>query len=126
MLAKEEALKKVQERELAIERRKKQKERELKKYLADDQETNDESHITNYLEILDSFRSKPSVNDKIIGIVPVFAPWSSLQKFKYKVKIQPGSGKKGNVLEMPLIILPLERWIQQVVILTLIGHKNEN
>ena len=98
VLAKEEALKKVQERELAIERRKKQKERELKKYLADDQETNDESHITNYLEILDSFRSKPSVNDKIIGIVPVFAPWSSLQKFKYKVKIQPGSGKKGKCI----------------------------
>lgn len=98
ILAKEEALKKVQERELAIERRNKQKERELHKYLANDNENNDESHITNYLEILDSFVPKPSPKDVIAGIVPVFAPWSSLQKFKYKVKIQPGSGKKGKCI----------------------------
>ena len=63
-----------------------------------DEETNNESHIVNYLEILDSFTAKPSTKDTIVGLVPVFAPWSALQKFKYKVKIQPGSGKKGKCI----------------------------
>ena len=63
-----------------------------------DEETDNESHIVNYLEILDSFTAKPSTKDTIVGLVPVFAPWSALQKFKYKVKIQPGSGKKGKCI----------------------------
>ncbi|EMG49031.1 mtr1 Ribosome quality control complex subunit 2 [Candida maltosa Xu316] len=97
--AKDEAIKKIQDREAALKRKEKQKERELQKYLnMEDEDTNDESHITNYLEILDSFAPKPSANDKIISMVPVFAPWAALQKFKYKVKIQPGTGKKGKCI----------------------------
>lgn len=81
----------------ASERRKKQDTREYFKYLT--QETNeDESSVTNYLEILDSFISKSQVNDQFIAAVPVFAPWSSLGKFKYKVKIMPGIGKKGKAV----------------------------
>ena len=100
-LEKSESVKKQQQKEMILERKKKQKERELQKYLLgddNDEETNDESHIVNYLEILDSFTAKPSTKDTIVGLVPVFAPWSALQKFKYKVKIQPGSGKKGKCI----------------------------
>ncbi|KAF6072015.1 hypothetical protein FOB64_000961 [Candida albicans] len=99
---KSELVKKQQQKEVILERKKKQKERELQKYLLgddnNDEETNNESHIVNYLEILDSFTAKPSTKDTIVGLVPVFAPWSALQKFKYKVKIQPGSGKKGKCI----------------------------
>jgi predicted ribosome quality control (RQC) complex YloA/Tae2 family protein len=81
----------------ASERRKKQDSREYFKYLT--QETNeDESSVTNYLEILDSFISRAQVSDQFIAAVPVFAPWSSLGKFKYKVKIMPGIGKKGKAV----------------------------
>lgn len=101
-LEKSESVKKQQQKEVILERKKKQKERELQKYLLgddnNDEETNNESHIVNYLEILDSFTAKPSTKDTIVGLVPVFAPWSALQKFKYKVKIQPGSGKKGKCI----------------------------
>ncbi|KAG7662825.1 uncharacterized protein J8A68_003680 [[Candida] subhashii] len=89
-----EAAKRLEEKEAAKERRRKQEAKEYQKYIMDEVDS-DESHITNYLEILDSFVSKPSPKDSIINIIPVFAPWQSLQKFKYKVKIQPGSGKKG-------------------------------
>ncbi|QID88418.1 RQC (ribosome quality control complex) component [Saccharomyces pastorianus] len=43
---------------------------------------------------------KPSLDkdDVVIDIVPVFAPWPALQKYKYKVKIQPGSAKKTKTL----------------------------
>lgn len=43
---------------------------------------------------------KPSLDkdDVVIDIVPVFAPWPALLKYKYKVKIQPGSAKKTKTL----------------------------
>lgn len=31
-------------------------------------------------------------------LIPTFAPWLSLQKYKYKVKIQPGNGKAGKLM----------------------------
>ncbi|CAI5756103.1 unnamed protein product [Candida verbasci] len=94
-----EAIKKIKEKELLAERKKKQEEREFQNYLMNnDSEDNNEATTTNYLQILDSFTSKPSTEDKIINLVPVFAPWASLQKFKYKVKIQPGGGKKGKCI----------------------------
>ena len=46
----------------------------------------------------EKFRSelKPCLdkNDEVLDIVPVFAPWPALLKYKYKVKIQPGTAKK--------------------------------
>lgn len=75
---------------------KKAEERELKRYL--EKEDDEDSSDVNYLELLDSLVSKPNRNDNIAAVVPVFAPWSSLNRFKYKVKIQPGLGKKGKSL----------------------------
>lgn len=78
-------------------RRKKEDEREYQKYLANDEES--ESSVINYLEILDSFLEKPQPTDVITNLIPVFAPWASLNKFKYKVKVQPGDGKKGKAVK---------------------------
>lgn len=71
-------------------------ERELQKYLQNEED--EDSSDVDYLQLLDSFVSKPAKSDVIGALVPVFAPWSSLSKFKYKVKIQPGLGKKGKSL----------------------------
>lgn len=71
-------------------------ERELQKYLQNEED--EDSSDKNYLELLDSFVSKPAKSDTIAAVVPVFAPWFALNKFKYKVKIQPGLGKKGKGL----------------------------
>lgn len=72
-------------------------ERELQRYL---KEENDEENAigSNYLELLDSLTSKPAKDDTVASLVPVFAPWASMAKFKYKVKLQPGLGKKGKCL----------------------------
>lgn len=40
----------------------------------------------------------PNKTDKIIDCVPIFAPWSALNKFTYKVKLQPGNLKKGKTV----------------------------
>lgn len=82
---------------LNAERRKNQEEREYRKYIMEEA-NEDESSVVNYLEILDSFISKPQPDDCLVNLVPVFAPWSALTKFKYKVKIQPGGGKKGKCI----------------------------
>ncbi len=53
---------------------------------------------------LDTLVGTPMVGDEIIEAIPVCAPWNAMGKFKYKVKFQPGSVKKGKavkeVLEM--------------------------
>lgn len=54
---------------------------------------------------LDSLVGTPLVGDEIVEVVPVCAPWAAMAKCKYKVKIQPGSTKKGKALKEIL-----ERW----------------
>ena len=41
----------------------------------------------------------PEPGDEIIAAIPVCAPWSALSRNKYKVKLQPGSMKKGKALK---------------------------
>lgn len=40
----------------------------------------------------------PKAKDNIVDCIPVFAPWSALNKYKYKAKVTPGSNKKGKSL----------------------------
>ncbi|CAK9436406.1 uncharacterized protein LODBEIA_P09640 [Lodderomyces beijingensis] len=75
-----------------LERRKQHHQQDVEKYLLDDQAATD---LAQYFETMDELVPKPLASDTIIDLVPVFAPWSALQKFKYKVKIQPGLAKKG-------------------------------
>ena len=82
-------------------RKAKQEQREYLKYMREEV-NEDESSMVNYLDILDSFIAKPQPSDKLVAIVPVFAPWYSLNKFKYKVKIQPGMAKKGKSINETL------------------------
>lgn len=89
---------KQQQQQQAAQRKMKQDAKEYLKYIMAGDDTSDELSETNYLDILDGFLSKPQKGDKFIGCVPVFAPWMSLGKFKYKVKIQPGTGKKGKCI----------------------------
>lgn len=77
------------------EDRKRNEEREYKKYIMEEDK---ESSLSNYLEILDSILPKPNSEDVLVNAIPVFAPWGALSRFKYKVKIQPGTGKKGKCI----------------------------
>lgn len=85
---------KYNQQRTAEQRDRKAEERELQKYLDTDEDVFDES----FLSMLDSLIAKPSKDDTIATAVPVFAPWAALAKFKYKVKVQPGMGKKGKSL----------------------------
>ncbi|KAI2698028.1 hypothetical protein CBS147332_8583 [Penicillium roqueforti] len=41
----------------------------------------------------------PTIDDEIIAAIPVCAPWAALGRYKYKVKLQPGSVKKGKAVK---------------------------
>lgn len=47
----------------------------------------------------------PKDESHLIAAVPMFAPWSSLQKAKYKVKIVPGTMKKGKATQEAVRIM---------------------
>lgn len=41
----------------------------------------------------------PTAEDEILAAIPVCAPWGALGKYKYKVKLQPGTVKKGKAVK---------------------------
>lgn len=41
----------------------------------------------------------PHPEDEILAAIPVCAPWAALGRYKYRVKIQPGSVKKGKAVK---------------------------
>lgn len=50
------------------------------------------------LTSLDALIGTPLAGDEILEALPVCAPWAALNKFKYKVKLQPGQQKKGKAV----------------------------
>ncbi|KAF2495396.1 hypothetical protein BU16DRAFT_389303 [Lophium mytilinum] len=48
---------------------------------------------------LDAFIGRPLPGDELLEAIPVCAPWSALASYKYKVKLQPGSTKKGKAVK---------------------------
>ncbi|KAF2000511.1 serologically defined colon cancer antigen 1 [Amniculicola lignicola CBS 123094] len=62
-------------------------------------EAADDEAIVQSLRNLDAFTGRPMVGDEILSAFPVCAPWSALSTFKYKVKMQPGSLKRGKAVK---------------------------
>lgn len=54
--------------------------------------------VDNYHLNISGLLSSPNKTDKVFDCIPVFAPWSALNKYAYKVKLQPGSLKKGKTV----------------------------
>lgn len=51
------------------------------------------------LSVLDSFTPNPLPEDIIHFAIPVCAPYTAIQKYKYKVKLTPGSLKRGKAIK---------------------------
>ncbi|CAD6225880.1 GSCOCG00005772001-RA-CDS [Cotesia congregata] len=47
------------------------------------------------LDMLDQFTGKPVDEDELLFAVPVIAPYSTVVNYKYKIKLMPGTGKRG-------------------------------
>lgn len=49
---------------------------------------------------IDKLTGLPKYNDIITGVVPMCAPYSAIQTYKFKVKIQPGTLKRGKAMKL--------------------------
>lgn len=91
-LKEQEELARQQYREHKKAKREKQKELQTLQFTK-----NEKVHV-NYQKIASELKANPDKDDQVVDAIPVFAPWAALQKYKYKVKVQPGSGKKTKTL----------------------------
>lgn len=48
---------------------------------------------------LDALVGTPFAGDEVLEAIPCCAPWAAMAKCKYKVKLQPGSTKKGKAIK---------------------------
>ncbi|CZT50730.1 related to DUF814 domain protein [Rhynchosporium secalis] len=48
---------------------------------------------------LDTLIGKPLRGDEILEAIPFCAPWAAMGNYKYKVKLQPGTQKKGKAIK---------------------------
>merc|ERR1712200_108475 len=58
-------------------------------YVEEERVVNDET------DMLDSLTGLPVDEDELLFAVPVCAPYNTLLNYKYKVKLTPGTGKRG-------------------------------
>ncbi|RYH14201.1 DUF814 domain-containing protein [archaeon] len=73
--------------------------------LADGIDENDEDQILNRNEG-DFLTEAPLPEDTLLFALPVCGPYMSMQRFKYKVKLTPGTLKKGKAVKQVLELLP--------------------
>ncbi|ETM54745.1 hypothetical protein F442_02017 [Phytophthora nicotianae P10297] len=71
--------------------------REKKEKYLDEQEDEAEG-----ADFFDAFTGEPLPNDIVLFAMPMCAPYASLTKFKYKVKLTPGSQKKGKATKQAM------------------------
>ncbi|XP_014218466.1 nuclear export mediator factor NEMF homolog [Copidosoma floridanum] len=56
------------------------------------------------VDMLDQLTGKPLVEDELLFAVPVVAPYSTLQSYKFKVKLTPGTGKRGKAAKTAVAV----------------------
>lgn len=71
--------------------------REKKEKYLDEQEEEAEG-----ADFFDAFTGSPSPHDLVLFAMPMCAPYSSLNKYIYKVKLTPGSQKKGKAAKQAM------------------------
>ncbi|KAK7533300.1 uncharacterized protein J3D65DRAFT_661171 [Phyllosticta citribraziliensis] len=104
----------AQEKGLAQEEKRRQA---LEGALGEDPETAAGEEELQHTIDIDAFTGRPLPGDDIVCAVPVCAPWSALATYKYKVKLQPGSVKKGKAVKEILARWDLafkeSRWVDR-------------
>jgi len=65
--------------------------------------------------LLSTLTGQPTIEDPLINVIGVCAPWVTLNNYKYKVKILPGGlGKKGKNVQAALKLFAMDRTASQL------------
>lgn len=69
----------------------------------------DEVPVGGDVDILNSLTGQPHEGDELLFAIPVVAPYQALQNYKFKVKLTPGTGKRGKAAKLALNIFAKEK-----------------
>uniref|UniRef100_A0A1A9W2Q3 NFACT RNA-binding domain-containing protein n=1 Tax=Glossina brevipalpis TaxID=37001 RepID=A0A1A9W2Q3_9MUSC len=61
------------------------------------------------VEMLDSLSGIPFEEDELLFCIPVVAPYQALQNYKYKVKLTPGTGKRGRAAKTAITLFSKDK-----------------
>ncbi|KAH6705375.1 putative nuclear export mediator factor Nemf [Leptodontidium sp. MPI-SDFR-AT-0119] len=70
---------------------------------------------------LDALVGKPLRGDEILEAIPVCAPWAAMGNYKYKVKLQPGTQKKGKAIREIMT-----RWVGDMTVKGKVDEASED
>jgi len=65
--------------------------------------------VNDETDMLDSLTGVPVDEDELLFAVPVCAPYNTLINYKYKVKLTPGTGKRGKACKTALSMFVLDK-----------------
>ncbi|KAL7727087.1 hypothetical protein ACLKA6_017363 [Drosophila palustris] len=63
---------------------------------------NDDTPIGVDADLLDTLTGQPLEDDELLFAIPVVAPYQALQQYKFKVKLTPGTGKRGKAAKVAI------------------------
>lgn len=70
---------------------------------ADDDDADDKNTGAD-VDMIDSLTGQPLEDDELLFVIPMIAPYQSIQHYKYKVKLTPGTGKRGRAAKTALVM----------------------
>ncbi|XP_036341726.1 LOW QUALITY PROTEIN: nuclear export mediator factor NEMF homolog [Rhagoletis pomonella] len=59
--------------------------------------------------MLDSLTGQPLEGDELLFVIPVVAPYQALQNYKFRVKLTPGTGKRGRAAKTALTMFSKDK-----------------
>merc|ERR1711872_56603 len=65
--------------------------------------------VNDETDMLDGLTGKPVAEDELLFAVPVCAPYTTLINYKYKVKLTPGTGKRGKACKTALAMFTMDK-----------------
>ncbi|CAD7084188.1 unnamed protein product [Hermetia illucens] len=85
------------------------KSQEARRQQQEEAEDLDDTPANADVEMLDSLTGQPVDEDELLFAIPIVAPYQALQNYKYKVKLTPGTGKRGKASKMALLMFSKDR-----------------
>ncbi|XP_060581645.1 ribosome quality control complex subunit NEMF-like isoform X3 [Ruditapes philippinarum] len=77
----------------------------------DDEKLEDDTQTTDDQQILNSLTGIPNIEDELLFALPVCAPYNALTNYKYKVKLLPGSTKRGKAAKIAINMFQYDKTI---------------
>ena len=79
----------------------------------DDEEEGPSNKIAEHVNLINSLTGQPLPDDILLYTVPVTAPYTALSNYKFKVKVLPGTSKRGKSAKTALALFLADKTISQ-------------